>query len=39
VLAGPALVEEIDQMVGAAATKLETIRPKVQSNGNGRGRR
>jgi DNA polymerase-3 subunit alpha len=39
VLAGPALVEEIDQMVGPAATKLETIRPKVQSNGNGRGRR
>jgi DNA polymerase-3 subunit alpha len=39
VLAGPALVEEIDQMVGPAATKLETIRPKAQSNGNGRGRR
>jgi DNA polymerase-3 subunit alpha len=39
VLAGPALVEEINQMVGPAATKLETIRPKAQSNGNGRGRR
>ena len=37
VLAGPALVAEIDELVGAAATKLETIRPKAQSNGNGRG--
>ncbi len=37
VLAGPALMTEIDELVGAAATKLETIRPKVQSNGNGRG--
>src|SRR5579864_9524694 len=35
VLAGPALVAEIDELVGAAATKLETIRPKAQSNGNG----
>ena len=39
VLAGPALVAEIDQLVGLAATKLETVRPKAQSNGNGRGRR
>ncbi|HYL07002.1 MAG TPA: DNA polymerase III subunit alpha [Candidatus Udaeobacter sp.] len=37
VLAGPALVAEIDELVGAAATKLETIRPKAQSNGNGWG--
>ncbi|HVH63933.1 MAG TPA: DNA polymerase III subunit alpha [Candidatus Dormibacteraeota bacterium] len=37
VLAGPALVAEIDELVGAAATKLETVRPKAQSNGNGRG--
>jgi DNA polymerase III subunit alpha len=37
VLAGPALVAEIDQLVGDAATRLETIRPKAQSNGNGRG--
>jgi DNA polymerase-3 subunit alpha len=39
VLAGPALVSEIDELVGLAATKLETVRPKAQSNGNGRGRR
>jgi DNA polymerase-3 subunit alpha len=39
VLAGPALVAEIDELVGLAATKLETVRPKAQSNGNGRGRR
>ena len=38
VLAGPALVAEIDQLVGLAATKLETVRPKAQSNGNGNGR-
>ena len=37
VLAGPALAAEIDQLVGQAATRLETIRPKAQSNGNGRG--
>jgi DNA polymerase-3 subunit alpha len=37
VLAGPALAAEIDQLVGQAATKLETVRPKAQSNGNGRG--
>ncbi|HSS60058.1 MAG TPA: DNA polymerase III subunit alpha [Candidatus Limnocylindrales bacterium] len=36
VLAGPALVEEIDQLVGQPATRLETVRPKAQSNGNGR---
>jgi DNA polymerase-3 subunit alpha len=39
VLAGPALVAEIDELVGLPATKLETVRPKAQSNGNGRGRR
>jgi DNA polymerase-3 subunit alpha len=39
VLAGPALAAEIDELVGQAATRLETVRPKAQSNGNGRGRR
>jgi DNA polymerase-3 subunit alpha len=38
VLAGPALAAEIDELVGQAATKLETVRPKVQANGNGYGR-
>ena len=37
VLAGPALTEEIDQLVGQPATRLETVRPKAQSNGNGKG--
>ena len=37
VLAGPALAAEIDDLVGQAATRLETVRPKAQSNGNGRG--
>ncbi|HKV88208.1 MAG TPA: DNA polymerase III subunit alpha [Candidatus Dormibacteraeota bacterium] len=37
VLAGPALAAEIDELVGQAATKFETVRPKAQSNGNGRG--
>ena len=39
VLAGPALSAEIDELVGAAATRLETVRPKAQANGNGRVRR
>jgi DNA polymerase-3 subunit alpha len=39
VLAGPALVAEIEDLVGQAATRLETVRPKAQSNGNGRGKR
>ena len=39
VLAGPALAAEIDELVGLTATRLETVRPKAQSNGNGRGRR
>jgi DNA polymerase-3 subunit alpha len=39
VLAGPALTAEIDELVGQTATRLETVRPKAQSNGNGRGRR
>ncbi|TME07668.1 MAG: DNA polymerase III subunit alpha [Chloroflexi bacterium] len=39
VLAGPALTAEIDEVVGAASTRLETVRPKAQSNGNGRSRR
>ncbi|TAN32873.1 DNA polymerase III subunit alpha [bacterium] len=39
VLAGPALTAEIDELVGSASTRLETVRPKAQSNGNGRGRR
>jgi DNA polymerase-3 subunit alpha len=38
VLAGPALTAEIDELVGQASTKLETVRPKAQSNGNGQGR-
>ena len=37
VLAGPDLIEELDQLVGQPATRLETVRPKAQSNGNGRG--
>ncbi|HET7338687.1 MAG TPA: DNA polymerase III subunit alpha, partial [Candidatus Dormibacteraeota bacterium] len=37
VLAGPALIAEIDELVGRPATRLETVRPKVQANGNGRG--
>ena len=36
VLAGPDLAAEIDELVGQAATRLETVRPKAQSNGNGR---
>jgi hypothetical protein len=38
VLAGPALSAEIDELVGETATRLETVRPKAQTNGNGRGR-
>ncbi len=38
VLAGPALAAEIDELVGQPATRLETVRPKAQSNGNGNGR-
>jgi DNA polymerase-3 subunit alpha len=38
VLAGPALTAEIDELMGQAATKLETVRPKAQTNGNGNGR-
>jgi len=37
VLAGPALTAEIDDLVGRPATRLETVRPKAQSNGNGKG--
>ena len=37
VLAGPALLAEIDELVGQSVTRLETVRPKAQSNGNGRG--
>jgi len=39
VLAGPALSSEIDELMGAAATRLETVRPKAQANGNGRSKR
>jgi len=39
VLAGPALTAEIDELVGAASTRLETVRPKAQANGNGRNGR
>jgi DNA polymerase III subunit alpha len=38
VLAGPALSAEIDELVGAATTRLEIVRPKAQANGNGHGR-
>ena len=38
VLAGPALTAEIDELMGQAATKLETVRPRAQTNGNGNGR-
>jgi DNA polymerase-3 subunit alpha len=38
VLAGPALTAEIDELVGQTATSLETVRPKAQFNGNGRGK-
>ena len=37
VLAGPALIAEIDDLVGQPTTRLETVRPKAQSNGHGRG--
>src|SRR5436305_604526 len=37
VLAGPALIAEIDDLVGQATTRLETVRPKAQSGGNGWG--
>ncbi|HKW60778.1 MAG TPA: DNA polymerase III subunit alpha [Candidatus Dormibacteraeota bacterium] len=37
VLAGPALISDIDELIGGASTRLETVRPKAQSNGNGRG--
>jgi DNA polymerase-3 subunit alpha len=37
VLAGPALTAEIDELIGQAATRMETVRPKAQSNGNGNG--
>jgi DNA polymerase-3 subunit alpha len=39
VLAGPALAADIDELVGVAATRFETVRPKVQANGNGRMKR
>ena len=39
VLAGPALAAEIDELVGSPVTRFETVRPKVQSNGNGRMKR
>jgi DNA polymerase III subunit alpha len=38
VQAGAALEAELDELVGPASTRLETVRPKVQSNGNGRGK-
>src|SRR5712664_1855334 len=38
VQAGAALAAELDELVGPASTRLETIRPKAQSNGNGRGK-
>ncbi len=38
VQAGAALAAEIDELVGPASTRMETVRPKAQSNGNGRGK-
>src|SRR6266851_579271 len=38
VQAGAALAAELDELVGPASTRLETVRPKAQSNGNGRGK-
>ncbi len=38
VQAGAALAAELDEIVGPASTRLETVRPKAQSNGNGRGK-
>jgi len=38
VQAGAALEAELDELVGPASTRLETVRPKAQSNGNGRGK-
>jgi len=38
VQAGTALEAELDELVGPASTRLETVRPKAQSNGNGRGK-
>src|SRR5438309_3712821 len=38
VQAGTALAAELDEIVGPASTRLETVRPKAQSNGNGRGK-
>src|SRR6267378_2646480 len=38
VQAGAALAAELDELVGPASTRLETIRPKAQANGNGRGK-
>jgi DNA polymerase-3 subunit alpha len=38
VQAGAALAAELDELVGPASTRVETVRPKAQSNGNGRGK-
>ena len=38
VQASTALAAELDELVGPASTRLETIRPKAQANGNGRGK-
>ena len=39
VQAGAALAAELDEVVGPASTRVETVRPKAQSsNGNGRGK-
>jgi len=38
VQAGAALAAELDELVGQASTRVETVRPKAQSNGNGRGK-
>src|SRR6202011_5948212 len=38
VQAGAALAADLDELIGPASTRIETVRPKAQQNGNGRGK-
>jgi DNA polymerase-3 subunit alpha len=38
VQAGVALAADLDELIGPASTRVETVRPKAQANGNGRGK-
>jgi DNA polymerase-3 subunit alpha len=38
VQAGAALAADLDELIGPASTRVETVRPKAQANGNGRGK-